>query len=155
MHVLLMEAGGQRCGVSVTHVIEIVRAARTAPLPGAPAAIEGLLDVRGDVVPVLDVRTRLGLPERPMLPSDHLVLVRARERVFALRVDEVCDLVHLDATALDVMPNVVARGASVAGAAHLPDGLALIHDPARFLSQVEESVLDAALAEAGCGPGDT
>jgi purine-binding chemotaxis protein CheW len=154
MHVLLMEAGGQRCGVPTAGVIEIVRAARTTPLPGAPGVIEGVLDVRGRVVPVLDLRARLDLAVRPMQPSDHLVLIRAGARAVALRVDQACDLAQLADGQVDVMPDVVVRGASVAGAALLPDGLVLIHDPALFLSQAEAAALDAALA-ATCPPGSS
>jgi len=145
MHVLLMAVAGQRCGIPVSEVREITRAVRPTSLPGAPPAIEGVIDLRGQILPVLDLRARLGLPGRPVEPSDFLVIASLGDRLAALRTDEVPGLAEVEAGALDALPNVVARGRSVAGAAKLPDGLVLIHDPARFLSEVEAQTLADAL----------
>ncbi len=153
MRVLLVTAAGQRCGLPAPDVREVLRAVRLTPLPGAPSCIEGVVDVRGAVVPVLDLRARLDLPLRPLEPSDFLVIVRAGARLVALRADEVHDLVAIETDALDVLPNVVARGRSVAGAARLPDGLVLIHDPARFLSEVEAATLADALDRVSSSAG--
>lgn len=151
MQVLLVVAAGQWCGLPVATVREVTRAVRQTALPGAPPVIEGVIDYRGQVVPVLDLRARLDLPCRPVEPSDFLVITTVGDRVMAIRTDQVLGLARVDVGALDVLPNVVARGRSVAGAARLSDGLVLIHDPALFLSEVEAEALAEAL-EPSVGP---
>ncbi len=65
-----------------------------ARLPKAPQVIEGVLNFRGAAVPVLDIRTRFGLPLRPVRTTDHLIVARAGKRIAAIRVDRVSDLIE-------------------------------------------------------------
>ena len=66
IEILVFEINGQRFGIRAVDVVEVLRAATLTPLPTAPSLIEGLLNLRGRVVPVLDVRERLGLPRKEM-----------------------------------------------------------------------------------------
>lgn len=144
--VLVLEVGAHRCGVPLGVVRELHRMVATVPLPQAPPVIEGVIDVRGEVVPVLDLRARLGLARVAPRPSQHLVVVDAGERTMALRADRALDVVTLDDDAGTVgsLP-----GAELAGVGRLDDGLLLIHDVQVFLSRQEEADLDAALTELG------
>jgi purine-binding chemotaxis protein CheW len=131
-------------------VAEIIRAVAVTPLPNAPPVIEGIIDVRGRVAPVFDLRLRFGRPSRPVAVSDHFILVRATTRLAALHVDRVLDLIDVDASAVDPIGSQVASSAHIAGVALLPAGMALIHDVDTFLSAAESESLDAAL-EASAG----
>ncbi|MGH7435187.1 MAG: chemotaxis protein CheW, partial [Polyangiaceae bacterium] len=77
MTILLFEVGGRRYGLLAAEVRELVRAVTIHPLPRAPAIVEGLVNVRGRIVPVLDIRSRFRIPLRPLAPSDHLILAQA------------------------------------------------------------------------------
>jgi purine-binding chemotaxis protein CheW len=145
--ILLVRVGGERYGVPLGAVREIVRAVAITPLPGAPRVVEGVIDVRGQVVPVLNLRRRFGHPEKPLDPSERIVLVHAGERPAALRVDEAEGLADLVAGAVEDARAVTPGAEHVAGVAKLADGVVLIHDPAAFLSQAEAAVLDEAMAE--------
>ena len=143
--VLVFEVAGQRYGLPTACVRELVRAVSITPLPGAPGVIEGVVDVRGRVLPVLDVRARFRLPVKPLDPSDHFIVASAGARGVILRVDRATHLALVDEAAVQP-PQTLGPGATyVAGAARLDDGLLLIHDLTTFLSAAEAESLDEAL----------
>ncbi len=145
MEVLVFEVAGQRYGLAAADVQELVRAVSIVPLPKAPAIIEGVINLRGTVVPVLDIRTRFQLPSKAVEPTDHFIVAWAEERLVALRVDRATDLVQLDVTDVEDAKGVVPGVEYVAWMAKLPDDLVLIHDLRTFLSRAESAVLQEAL----------
>lgn len=157
LDVLVFGIDEARYGVAAAHVVEVVRAVAVTPLPGSPAVVEGVIDFRGRLVPVFDLRRRFGHPPRGERLEDHFVIVRAAQRLAALRADRTEQLVQIDPAAIeDPRRHVATAAEQVTGVARLPDGLLLIQDPERFLSAAEREVLDAALAEAARTgePGD-
>ncbi|HWA16570.1 MAG TPA: chemotaxis protein CheW [Gemmatimonadales bacterium] len=146
---LSFELSGRRFALTSTVVREIVRAVSMAPLPKAPPIIEGVINVRGTLVPVLDIRQRFGLPAVPLSASDHLILAAAGLRIVAIRVDQATGLVTVPEEDIDSAEARVPGAELVAGIARLPDGALVIHDLERFLSLDEGNATTAALAEAG------
>lgn len=149
--VLAFVIGGQRFGIGLDDIQEVVRAVELARLPKAPRVVEGLIDLRGSVVPVLDIRSRFRLSPKPIGPGDHLIIARARGATVGLRVDCAVDILPLPTDAIDGFDTAGAPNEYVAGVARLPDGLLLIHDLATFLSEAEARSL-AELAEEGLSP---
>jgi purine-binding chemotaxis protein CheW len=129
VHLLLFEVAGQRHALLAADVREVVRAVALVPLPGSPAC-EGALDLRGQVVPVLDVRGRLGLPHRPLSLNDHLIIVAPGRRLAALRVDHACELRHISTGNLTRVDGEREQGE----VARLPEGLLPVHEAARLLT---------------------
>lgn len=126
-------------------------------MPGAPSVIEGIIDVRGELVPVFDLRGRFGLEPRSLWPTQHLVIANALGRVVAFRVDRVDWMADVDDASIDDPSRVVPGTKHIAGVAKLDDGLVLIHDLDEFLSQSEAAQLDAAMQAmaASAGAEDT
>lgn len=143
---LTFEVGGSRFALPARLLHEVVRAVAIAPLPKAPPIVEGVINVRGTVVPMLDIRQRFGLSPTPVAPEQHLLIAQAGSRVVALRVDRAVDLVSVDEAAIESAARVVPGVEYVAGIAKLPDGLIVIHDLERFLSLEEAGQVDAATA---------
>jgi purine-binding chemotaxis protein CheW len=143
--ILVFALGSQRYALWGCDVRELLRAVAVAPLPRAPRIVEGVIDLRGRVVPVLDIRSRFGLPPKPIEPSDHLIVAAVGPRVVAIRVDRALDLLTVDGGEL----SAAMGGSYVAGVARLPDGLAVIHDLQTFLEASESAALDEALSSAG------
>lgn len=144
--VLLFTLNGQRYGLPAPDVRELVRAARLTPLPRAPAVVEGLLDLRGELLPVLDLRLRFRHPPRALSPMDHFVVASAGSRSVVLRVDRAEGLRVLSPDEWDATPRQLPGVGYVAGAVKLKDGLVLVHDLRTFLSEAEALELDAAMA---------
>ncbi|WP_434384460.1 chemotaxis protein CheW [Melittangium boletus] len=145
--VLLFTLEAQRYALPVEDVRELVRAVRLTPLPQAPDVVEGLFNLRGELIPVLDMRRRFRLPVRRLSPMDHFIIAQAGERAVALRVDRAEGLIPVEADLLDATPRHLPGVGYVAGALKLPDGLVLLHDLRTFLSAAEAMTLDAALVK--------
>ncbi len=144
VQLLTFALGGRRFALPASAVREVTRAVAIAPLPKAPPIVEGVINVRGAVVPMLDMRQRFGLSPAPVAPEQHLLIAQAGGRVVALRVDRAGDLVSVDEAAIESAVRVVPGVEYVAGIAKLPDGLIVIHDLERFLSLEEAGQLDVA-----------
>lgn len=144
--VLVFEVGGQRYGLPTLDVRELVRAVAITPLPGAPTVIEGIVNVRGRVLPVLDVRARFRLPAKPLDPSDHFIVASAGQRGVILRVDRATHLALVDEASIQPSDTLGPSATYVEGVARLDDGLVLIHDLTTFLSAAEAASLDEALS---------
>jgi purine-binding chemotaxis protein CheW len=142
---------GERFALQGRAVREVVRAVAVAALPDAPGVVEGVINYRGRLAPVLDVRSRFGLPPQLLDPSQHFILADAGSRLVALRVDRALDLLEVPADAIEAADSVAPGSRRTEGVARLPDGLVVIHDLERFLSLDEGNALDAALSAAGTG----
>ncbi|MBI2193758.1 MAG: purine-binding chemotaxis protein CheW [Planctomycetes bacterium] len=147
--VLVFELCQKRFALLLSQVQEVLRSVAIAPLPNAPSAIEGLINVRGSLVPVFNLRHRFGLPAKAPEPGDHLIVARAQGRVVAVRVDHVMDIHSFEAREIEEAKRVVPEADYVAGVVKASGGLLLIHDLQTFLSGSESEALDRALGDPG------
>lgn len=146
VEILVVEIAGVRYGLPLSHVLEVIRAVYITPLPDAPDVVEGVIEVRGRIVPVFDLRLRFGLPSRHLDPAEQIVIVKAGRRRAGLRCDRTDWIERIAPQRLRDAPAIVRRGRRLAGLASLDDGLVVIHDPERFLADAERESLDRALA---------
>lgn len=114
-------------------------------LPKAPEIVLGIIDVHGEVIPVLSIRKRFRLPEREPDPGDQLIIARTARRIVALVVDTVSDVVTLPAEEMVEPDRILPQLEHVEGVVKLDDGMVFIHDLDAFLSLEEEQALDAAI----------
>ncbi len=145
---LIFELGGRRYGLPVADVREIVRAVPLVPLPGAPAVIEGVINLHGRVIPVLDLRRRYRLPAKPLELTDHFVIARVADLLVALRVDRAMDFVQLVASDVEDIPGVSSSERRTR-IARLPNDLVLIQDLRTLLSESESARIEDALPALG------
>lgn len=148
LQVLCFDLHTHRFGLPVAVVREVVRAVAVSALPKGPPIVEGVVNVRGRVVAVLDIRQRFGLPRREIDPDQHFIIAQAGARLVALRVDRTTDVIAVEPGAVEPASHLAPGVRHVAGIAKLPDGLLVIHDLERFLSLDESQQLDAVLAQA-------
>ena len=137
----------QRYALNLSVVKTTVRAVEVTPLPKAPDIVVGVINVKGQIIPVVNVRQRFDLPEREMELSDRLIIAITSRRTVALLADAVMGVVELGAQQVVATEEVLPGVEYVEGVLKLPDGLVLIHDLDSFLSLDEESTLNAAMAE--------
>jgi len=145
---VMFDLGGDRYGLPAASVQEVCQAVTISLLPRAPSAVEGVLDVRGAMVPVFDIRSRFGLEPRAAGPDDHIIIASAGARVVAVRVDRALDLVRVASDQIQAAEQFSSNLRHVVGVARLADGLVVIHDLASFLSQAEADQLAAAMGDA-------
>jgi purine-binding chemotaxis protein CheW len=153
---LLFALDASRFAVRAPCVREVVRAAAISKLPGAPPVMEGVVNYRGRVVPVLDIRARFGLPHVALHPDQHFIVAETGPRFVALRVDRALELLEVPDDAVEAAAAAAPGARFTEGFVRLPDGLVVIHDLERFLSLDEGEEVDAAVegAVAVRGRGD-
>lgn len=148
MRWVLMTVDGQNYALPLVAVDRILRMVEVTPLPGAPDVVEGVIDIQGEVVPVVSIRRRLGLTHRRVEISDSLVVAHARNRRLAVIAESVPGVVERSSGDV-VSASVIARGNRyIEGLLKTGDGLVLIQDLDKFFSLQEESSLEQAMENA-------
>jgi len=142
----------QRYALALSSVENVVRAVEITSLPKAPAIVLGIINVRGRVIPVVDIRKRFGLPPGEPGLSEQFIIAATPKRPVALVADGVDGV--MDIGEQDMIPagRVLPDTAYVKGVVKLRDGLLLIHDLAGFLALEEEEALAEALKKNGQTP---
>ena len=102
------EVQGQTYALEVAHVREIVRVVEVAPLPNAPELIEGVIDLRGAVIPVVDLAKVLGRGKGNEDLQARIVVLEFDGLVFGLWVDAATDVMSLDARRLEDVPDLAS-----------------------------------------------
>ncbi len=145
IRLVLLTVDAQTYALHLEAVDRILRMVEITPLPGAPEVVEGVINIQGEVVPIVSIRGRLGLAHRAVGVSDSLVVVRARARRLAIIAESILGVVERPVDAV-VSSNDIARGIQhIEGVLKTSDGLVLIHDLDQFFSPEEEQSLDLAL----------
>ena len=119
-------------GVPISHILEIVGAARPQPVPLAPNFVGGLVHYRGDVLTTVSLRQLLDMPQRDG-PQDILVL-ESKGGCFGLLVDSVGEVLTVSSADYEPNPSILdeRRRALFAGAYKLKDSLLVMLDPERL-----------------------
>lgn len=126
-------------------VERVARMASVILLPEAPEIVIGIVNVRGRIVPVFDIRRRFRLPAREIAVTDQLIIVRTARRAVALVANAVTGVREYSDEAVVKAERVLPGLESVEGVVKLADGLLIIHDVDKFLSLEEEESLRRAL----------
>jgi purine-binding chemotaxis protein CheW len=93
-------------GINVMQVQEVLRYTEIAPVPGAPDYVLGIINLRGNVVTVIDTRSRFGLPAGDVSENSRIVIIEAEKQVIGIMVDSVAEVVYLRSSEIDAAPAV-------------------------------------------------
>ena len=93
-------------GINVMQVQEVLRHTDIAPVPGAPVYVLGIINLRGNVVTVIDTRQRFGLPSAEVTEQTRIVIIEADRQVVGILVDSVAEVVYLRQSEIETAPNV-------------------------------------------------
>lgn len=97
---------GETYGINVMQVQEVLRYTEIAPVPGAPAYVLGIINLRGNVVTVIDTRHRFGLAPAEVSDQTRIVIIEADSHVVGILVDAVAEVVYLRQSEIENAPNV-------------------------------------------------
>ncbi len=93
-------------GINVMQVQEVLRISEIAPVPGAPHYVLGIINLRGNVVTVIDTRIRLGLETTEVTDSTRIVIIEGAKHVVGILVDCVAEVVDMPTSEVESAPNV-------------------------------------------------
>lgn len=136
---------GLRYGVPLASVQQVVPMLAISHLPEEPEIALGVINLRGQVIPVLDIRRRFGLPTREYTLNAQLLVVQTERRIVAFPVDEVQGVEEHRLDRVTPSQRVLPGLSQVVGIVSLENDLLFIHDVDAFLSLDEEQQLHIAL----------
>ena len=93
-------------GLNVMQIQEVLRHTEIAQVPGAPDYVLGIINLRGNVVTVIDTRRRFGLADAEITDAIRIVVMESEDQVMGILVDSVAEVVYLKASEIETAPNV-------------------------------------------------
>ena len=126
-------------GINVMQVQEILRYSEIAAVPGAPDYVLGIINLRGNVVTVIDTRSRFGLMPSDITDNSRIVIIEAEKQVIGILVDSVAEVVYLKKSEMEPAPNVGTEESSqfIQGVTNREDGLLILVDLNKLLREDE------------------
>lgn len=126
-------------GINVMQVQEVLRYTEIAPVPGAPNYVLGIINLRGNVVTVIDTRARFGLPSADITDNTRIVIIESDEHVLGILVDSVAEVVYLRSSEIDSAPNVGTEESAkfIQGVSNRDDELLILVDLNKLLNEDE------------------
>ena len=151
--ILVFVLGEEEYGVDILKVQEIRGYEKVTPIPSAPAYLKGVMNLRGTIVPVLDMRMKFGMAEPRYDTFTVVIILRIAGRVIGIVVDGVSDVVPLAPGDVKAAPQLGALvdSAFLAGLATRDGRMILLMDIEKFLSSGELNLLQQAAAAAPSG----
>ena len=145
-HLATFYLAREEYGVDVKQVQEIRRVAEITSVPRAPEFVRGVINLRGRILPVLDLRRRLGLGEVVVERASRIVVVRVKERLLGLLVDGASQVLKIPVSQVEPAPEEVVQkgGDYIRGVAKLADRLIILVDLERLLAQELTAAVAAA-----------
>ncbi|MBD8871442.1 chemotaxis protein CheW [Rhodanobacter sp. DHB23] len=146
---LTFSLAGEEYGVEILSVREIRGWSRVTRIPQAPDYLLGVLNLRGAVVPVMDLRLRFGLERESYGDSTVMIVVAVAERLFGIVVDAVSDVVDVDPASIKPVPDMgsIVDTRYLKGLATHAERMVMLLDVEKLMRPEDVETLDAALPE--------
>ena len=162
IQLVVFDLASEHYGVDISDVREIMRMQNITKVPGAVSYVEGVINLRGKVLPVLDLRKRLGLKVAEQTEESRIVVVDIADGEVGVIVDAVTEVLRVPNASIEPPSSMVAQGNSdyLRGIAKLTDRLIILLDLNKLLSSRVDAdaiarVLGDSVSEAKKQPSDT
>lgn len=139
MQCVTFELVDETYGINVMQVQEVLRETEVAPVPGAPHYVIGIINLRGNVVSVIDARTRFGLPAIERTDMTRIIVIEAQQQIIGILVDSVAEVVDIKLSDIETAPVVGSEESSryIDGVVSRDDKLLILVDLDKLLSDAE------------------
>lgn len=127
-------------GVDILNVQEIIRPVDITRVPNAPAFVEGVINLRGRIVPVVDLRKRFNMSQRERDKNSRIIVVELDDKIVGFMVDAVREVLRVDTNVIEPPPELAIGidAGYITGVAKLEDRLLILLDLERILSEEEK-----------------
>lgn len=146
---VLFRIGEETYGVEVTNVKGIEKYLNIVPIPNAPAYIEGIINLRGDIIPIVSMRVKFNLPKIDVTEETKLIIVKSRDVLIGIEVDSVQEIVELSEEEISKPPVIIKNEMTsyIDKVAHVKDGLVILLDLDGILNSQEQESIEQLLKE--------
>ena len=130
---------GETYGVDVMQIQEVLRHTEIAPVPGAPSYVIGIINLRGNVVTVIDTRERFELEPGEITDASRIVIIESEKHVVGILVDSVSEVVYMHQSEIENVPNVGGDSTAkfIYGVCHKNETLYMLIDLNKLLTEEE------------------
>lgn len=137
--------GNEEFGVDILYVQEINRMIQVTKVPNAPSFVEGVINLRGRVIPVIDLRTKMGMPKKEADNNTRIVVIEINDRTVGFIVDAVKEVLRIPSSITEPPPQIVAgiNSEYIKSVGKLEDRLLILIDLEKILSTTEAEKLNA------------
>lgn len=145
LQLVTFSIGSEEFGVDILKVIEIIRTMEITKVPKAPSFVEGVINLRGTVIPIIGLRRRFGLADKPEDSDTRIIVIAINGMSVGFVVDSVSEVLRLQANTVEPAPPVVAGVDSdyISGVGKLEDRLLILLDLDKLLSADDLELLSA------------
>lgn len=151
--IAVAEAGGEQFGIGIDRVVEILKAQRLHVLPQLPAFLAGVVNIRGEVIPLLDLRKRFGISSSSR--KERIIVIRSEGEKVGLLVDGVKEIVDLQPSEISE-PHSMFRGLKteyLTGIARKGDNIIILLNIDNLLSSEERIQMETIQKAGGASSG--
>jgi len=143
--VVVFDLDQQVYGVPIDAVLEIIRMEKITPIPQSPDFIEGIIEIRGKVIPVMDLRKRFGLQVAEHTQSTRIIIVDMDSNSMGIIVDSVAEVLQISSGNVEPPPSVIGSvdQSFIQGVALLEKRMIILLDLAKVLQDEEKEVLES------------
>ena len=134
---LTFQLENEEYGIEIICVIEVIGMQKIAPIPDMPNFVKGVINLRGQVIPVVDVRLRFGIEQVKYTERTCILVVKIKDTSIGLIVDTVCDVVNIPADDIDEPPKLNRKKGS-----RFIQGLGKIGDDVKIILNVHKLLYD-------------
>jgi purine-binding chemotaxis protein CheW len=151
LQVVGFRVGNETYGVRIAAVREIVRVPEITSVPNAPEIIEGVINLRGKIIPVMDLRKRFGLAEVVTDKKNRILVVDLENKLLGLIVNSASEVLKISPSDIEAPGTVFAEGESgyVTGVGKLKGRLIILLDINKLLHRPEFKRLEEAAEPVG------
>lgn len=147
-HFLVFSLDDKHFALPLDTVQWVVQAVEITILRGVPAIVRGIINYKGTILPVFDIRPRFHLPQREIQPDDQFIIVDTAGRTIALLVDTVVDNIEISSREMIPPAGILDETLFLDGILKMEDGIMLIPDLNNILTQPEDQALEKAIERA-------
>ena len=150
MQLVIFDLAGEAYGLAIQAVLEIIRMQEITTIPQAPYFVKGVINLRGKVIPVADLRKRFSMTEAEESKESRIVVVDIGGQAIGMTVDAVTGVTRIPAGTVEPPSAVITTADSdyLMGIAKLESGMIILLDLTRVLAEVEPAVVEEPVATA-------
>jgi len=145
LQLVSFKIGEEEFGVDILKVQEINRMVEVTRVPNAPEYVDGVINLRGKVIPIVDLRRRLGMPRKEHSKDTRIVVVELNGKITGFVVDAVSEVLRIPRSVTEPPPSIVAgiEAEYITAVGKLEDRLLILLDLERIFSAQETQQLKA------------
>lgn len=140
LQLVTFRVASEEFGIDILSVQEIIRTMEITKVPRAPMIVEGVINLRGKVIPIIDLRKKFGLESKPHDSKTRIIVVDLRGMVVGFVVDEVSEVLRIPSSTVEPPPAIVSGIDSeyIDGVGKIEDRLLILLDLDRLLTRDEQ-----------------